>query len=97
MRNQFQQRILVIKTLGLTHNEIFQQLQVLNSTNNVAPYVNDYDLVTGFDIYERLWAQYRQKWDQQTRISLSNAKPIIDQLAYPPKALRWHTSLDKIS
>lgn len=95
--NQLKQRTLVLRLLGIFISDTFQQLQVLGSGPNTSTpfYDNDYDLTTGYDMYERLWNAYRLKWDQQTRVVASPARPIHDQLAYPPKALRWHTFLDK--
>ena len=58
------------------------------------PYNNDYDLISGYDTYTRLWRKYQIKWTQQQRISMSYAKPIANQLAFPPKAIRWHSSRD---
>ena len=95
MQNQFKQRILVLRLLGVTVSETFQQMQVLNGSNHLTPYDNDYDLMTGYDMYHRLWTLYRNKWEQQQRIFVSPSRPIVEHLAFPPKALRWHTTLDR--
>ena len=94
--NQFKQRILLMKLLGHVVTDTFQQMQVLDTKTEVlGHYNNDYDLMTGYDTYLRMWKMYHAKWDQQQRIFESCNKPIIAQLAFPPKALKWHTILDK--
>lgn len=95
MLNQFKQRSLTLKLLGSNMSDTFQQLQVLSNSDSVTPYKNDYDLMIGYETYIRLWSQYQRKWDQQQRIKPSLVKPIVNQLAYPPRALRWHSSLDR--
>ena len=94
-QNHYQHRLLVLKLLGNYISDTFQQLQALGDSDCIRPYNNDYDLVTGYDMYDRLWHLYHTQWDQQTRITLSLAKPIAQQLAFPPKSLKWHTNLDK--
>ena len=96
--NQFKQRMLLMKLLGHVVTDTFQQMQVLDTKAEVTKhYNNDYDLVAGYDTYLRMWKQYHVKWDQQQRIFESCNKPIFEQLAFPPKALKWHTTLDKSS
>ena len=96
LNNQFKQRLLVLKLLNRVVSDNFQQMQVLATQSDTPnPYNNDYDLVRGYDTYCRLWRNYHLKWDQQQRVEVSRGKAIINQLAFPPKSLRWHTALDK--
>ena len=87
-----------MKLLGHVVTDTFQQMQVLDTKTDILKHCNnDYDLMSGYDTYLRMWKVYHAKWDQQQRIFASCNKPIIEQLAFPPKALKWHTILDKNS
>lgn len=94
LNNQIKLRLIVLQYLSPNIPESFQHLQVMATQNVDDPYNNDYDLISGYDTYVRLWHNYQAKWNQQQRISMSYAKPIANHLAFPPKAIRWQSTLD---
>ena len=95
--NQLRQRSLTLQHLAHGFPDILLQFNIWYADTKVeAPWKNTYDMVDGYNTYERLWNMYTIKWDQHKRIQQSHAPSIMHQLAYPPKVVKWHTMLEKV-